>query len=223
MPASQVLVGAPTPTSNPSGQLATQLGGKQADGIVSKLHGDFYTQNVNGNVYYGSNAAGGAVYSIFSNTSYTGLLLWNPQGSGKNLSIIRASIGVTASAATAIAGFGYSWIINAGAGIATGAPLSAFGAITATRGSCVLGATGQGASVALVGTSATLTTAFGWGRSANFTAATGAITTQVAVTQLSEDFLGTMIVPPGVILALTTSVLTGFTATGSFLWEECPL
>lgn len=218
MPASQLQVAAPGAAA-PVG-LVTQMGGKQGDGIVSKLHGDFYTQNDYGNVYYGSNAAAGAVFSIFSNTSFTGLLLWNPQGSGKKLSVIKASLGLAAQASTALASFGYCWINNAGASIATGAPLSAFGAITATRGNGQCGPTGQGSSVALVGTSATLTTAFAWGRAADFSAGTGAITTQIAVTQLSELMHGTMIVYPGTILALTSDILSGVTGVGQFIWEE---
>src|SRR5947207_3285507 len=98
MPASQVLVQAPSATSNASGTLAIQLGGRQADGIVSELHGKYYTQNVNGNLYFGANAAAGAAFSIFSNTTFVGLILWNPQGSGKNLSIVKSLLALDTQA-----------------------------------------------------------------------------------------------------------------------------
>lgn len=220
MPATQVLVGAPGAAA-PVG-LVTQMGGKQGDGIYSKLHGDFYTQNDYGNVYYGANAAAGAAYTIFSNASFVGLVLWNPQGSGKKLSVIRAGAALDTQASTATAGFGYTWLINAGSGLATAAPFSAFGSITATRGSCTLGAAGQGASVALLGSTATLTTAFANWRPANFSVSTGAITVGLGLTALSEDMLGTMIVPPGVAVALTTNILSGWTVSGYFIWEEIP-
>lgn len=221
MPATQVLVGAPG-TPAPVG-LVTQMGGKQGDGIYSKLHGDFYTQNDYGNVYYGANAAAGAAFSIFSNTTFVGLILWNPTGSLKKLSVITAGVALDTQASTAAAGFGYTWLINAGAGIATGAPFSAFTAITATRGSCVLGSAGQGNSAALLGSGGTLTTAFANWRPANFSVSTGAITTFGAVGAMSEDLKGTMIVPPGVAMALTTNILSGWTASGYLVWEEIPI
>jgi len=223
MPASQVLVGAPSNVSNPDGALVTQLGGKQGDGIVSELHGKYYTQNYRGNLYYGANAAAGAAFTIFSNASYVGLLLWNPQGSGKNLSLVRAGIAFDTQASTAMAGWGYAWIINAGSGLATAAPISAFTAITATRGSCILGATGQGASVALLGSAATLTTAFANWRPANFSTSTGAITVAFSASQMSEELDGTLIVPPGVAMGLTSNILSGVTASGYMIWEEIPL
>ncbi len=40
---------------------------------------------------------------------------------------------------------------------------------------------------------------------------------------LYEEFDGTMIVPPGVALFLTSNILGGITGTGGFLWEETPL
>lgn len=218
-----VAVGPPATTSLATGATPTMLGGKQADGIVSELHGKYYTQNSWGNLFYGANAAAGAAFTIFSNATFVGLILWNPQGSGKNLSIVRASLALDTQASTAMAGWGYTWLINAGSGIATGAPFSAFTAITATRGSCTLGATGQGASVALLGSGATLTTAFANWRPANFSTSTGAITVAIAASQMSEELDGTMIVPPGVAVALTSNILSGFTASGGFIWEEVPV
>lgn len=223
MPASQVAVGAPSATSFASGSLPTQLGGKQADGIVSELHGKYYTQNVNGNLFYASNAAAGAAFTIFSNASFVGLAIWNPQGSGKNLSIAKVYLGLDSQASTAMGAFGYSWLVNAGSGLATAAPVSAFTAITATRGSCICGAAGAGASVALVGSAATLTTAMTWGRPASFSGSTGAITTNIGMAGLVDDVDGTMIVPPGVFWTLTSSILTGYTAVGGVIWEEVPL
>ena len=223
MPASQVIVSAPSGTSNADGNLVTQLGGKQGEGVVTELHGKYYTQNYRSLLYYGSNAAAGAAFSIFSNTTFAGLALWNPQGSGKNLVIAKVYLGLDTTASTAMGAFGYSWLINAGAGVATAAPLSAFTAITATRGSGICGAPGQGSSVALVGSAATLTTAMTWGRPAAFSTSTGAITTQIAIGSLVDDVDGTMIVPPGVFWTLTTSILTGITGVGTVIWYEAPL
>lgn len=223
MPLSQVSVGAPSNTSLPASATPGMLGGKAGEGIVAELHGKYYTQAYNGNLYYASNAGAGATFSIFTNASFTGLALWNPQGSGKNLSIVKTYLGLNGAAATAEGSFGYAWLNNAGSGLATAAPLSAFTAITATRGSAICGLAGQGSSVALAGSAATLTTAMTWGRAAPFSSSTGAITTQIAIGGLVDDVDGTMIVPPGCFWTLTTAIATGGTFVGTVIWEEIPL
>ncbi len=229
MPLTQIEVGAPSAASIADNQVTGVLGGKQGDMITSQLHGKYYTQASRGNVYYGSTAAAGLVNTIFSAITaptFIGLLLWNPTGSNRNLSLIRASVGISAVGATAQSAWGYAWL-NVGANVYTGAapgPISAFTAITATRGSAICGVAGQGSSVALLGSAATFTTpGLPWGRSASFSTATGAITTQIAPSMLFEDFDGSMIVPPGYIFALTSAILSGITATSSLIWEETPL
>lgn len=222
MPLAQVQVGAPSATSIGDGQTPAQLGGKQGDGIVSGLHGKYYTQNQRGNVFYSGTAVGGEAFTIFSNASFVGHLLWNPQGSGKNISLIRCNVTPNANAATAAAGWGYAWINNAGSAVATAAVVSVFTAVTTTRGGGICGVTGQGSSVALVGRAATFTTALLWGRAAAFGTSTGAVTTQLSYS-MSEDFDGMCIIPPGTIFALTSSILSGITASATFVWEEVPL
>ena len=224
MPVQFGTVNPPSTTSIPATTNAPLLQGQQGDGIVSELHGKYYTQNKYGNLYYASTAAAGVTVSIFSNTSYTGMFVWNPQGSGRNLSIVRTMIGCNAAAATAEAGFGYAWLINAGASLGTAAPISGTTPITATRGSCNVGvAAGQGTSVALVGSAATLTTAMPWGRFSGFSSSTGAITTQIALGPFIENFDGDMIVAPGVFWTMTSSIASGGTFGLSAVWEELPL
>lgn len=226
MPLSQIEVGPPSATSLGDNQVTGVLGGKQGDMIVSQLHGKYYTQAVRGNVYYASTAAAGLANTIFSATSaptFVGLLVWNPQGSGKNLSMIKANVGISAVAATAQSAWGYAWVNNAGSGVATAGVVSSFTGITATRGPAICSLGGQGASVALAGSAATFTTALAWGRSASFSSSTGAITTQTVPAMMSEDFDGMMIVPPGTIFALTSAILSGITAVSTLFWEETPV
>lgn len=219
----QGIVSDPTIQKNQSGSTVSAVMGPSGDVLVSELHGKYYNANVNGGLYYASNAAAGAAFTIFSNASYVGLALFNPAGSGKNLSIVRAMIGVNANASTAASGWGYSWLTNAGAAmVGTAAPISASTAITATRGKCVVGSTGKIDSVVEAVSAATLSTAMTWGRAAAFGTLTGAITTQVGVT-LVEDLDGTLIVPPGTLFALTSAVLSGITACGTLLWTENPI
>lgn len=220
MPLMQVQVGAPAAASLPDGANPGVLGGRQGEAIVSQLHGRSYTQASRGNLFYASNAAAGAAFSIFSNATYVGLGIWN-QNPLKNLSIVRANLGFDAQASTAASGWGYAWV-NAGYALGTAAPLSAVTAITATRGSCLLGSAGQNNSSAIAFSGATLTTALTWGRCATFSTSTGAITVQMGI-QLSEDFDGTMIVPPGFAFFMTSAILTGVTGVGTLIWEEVPV
>lgn len=213
-------VAAPSATSAPDNTNTNLLQGKQSELIQAKLHGDAYTQSYRGNVFWGSAAATGIVTTIFSNTTYVGLLLWNPQGSGKNLVPIRAIQG-RILAATTVAAWGHSYLANAGAGLGTA--VSAFTAITATRGMANNpGVTGQGSSVALLGGGATLGTAFAWGRSNGFSEGTN--TTAVVDQVLVEDFGGNLIIPPGTVFApFAASAAQGGTWLPSIVWEETPL
>src|SRR5882672_696976 len=103
-------VGAPSNVSAADGSNLPALQGQQGEIITSELHGKYYTQNKRGNVFYASTAGAGVTVSIFSNASFTGLAVWNPQGSGKNLSMIRSVVGCNGAAATAEAGLGYAWL-----------------------------------------------------------------------------------------------------------------
>lgn len=222
MPVIQGLVNSPSNSSAADGSNNPILQGKQNEAIVAELHGPAYTQTYRQNTYWASVGAPGVAFTIFSNTSFIGAILWNPQGSGKNVVPIKVNVGVNANAATAASAWGYSFLTNAGAGIATGAPFSAFTDITATRGSNFVGVPGVGNSVVRFATTATLTTAFAWGRVAAFGTATGAVTVQIA-DNMTEDFGGNLVVPPGTAVALTTAILSGITATASWIWEETPI
>ena len=198
------------------------LQGKQAEVMSSKLHGDAYTQNYRGNIFWGSTDQSGLAQSIFSNTTYVGLLLWNPQGSNKNVVPIRATNG-RILATTTVCIFGHAYLRNAGSGVATAAPMTSFTAITATRGqSNNPGMAGQGNSVALLGSGAALTTGRVWGRANGFAAGTEA--TAVVQPPMVEEFNGNVIIPPGTMMAVfaASSAQIGTYCTG-VVWEELPL
>ena len=115
--------------------------------------------------------------------------------------------------------------LNAGAGVATAAPLSAFTAITATRGPAVINSTGQGSSICLLGGGATFTSAPLFMRGNGMSVGTAAITVPAQQPVMREDFDGTIIIPPGTVFIIGTTVAaSGQTATAvSALWEETPL
>jgi hypothetical protein len=217
-------VAAPSTTSAADGTNLPLLQGKQGEGIVAEIHGRHYTQNYRGNLFFASTAATGVTISIFSNASYTGLALWNPQGSGKNLSVIRTLWAQTTVATTA-AGQGYAWLNNAGASLGTAAPISALSTTGVIRGTGQCSVPGIGASVvqnAVI--SATLTTAMTWGRFSGGAIGTGATTVQASLGVVADVFDGDMIIPPGTFWAMTSSAASASTAWGlSAVWEELPL
>jgi hypothetical protein len=213
----------PATANYPFGSQPVQSSGRAGEGIVNELDGRHYLNTYNGAVYYASNAAAGAAFTIFSNTTFVGLALINPFGSGKNLVPIRASLGMDSNAATAASAWGYCWQNGlSGQTVGTAAPITAATAITATRGSGICGPAGKGNSVADAYSSVTLTTALTWGRNANFGTGTGAITVAWGV-MLYEDFDGTVIVPPGTLFVLTSAILSGITGVGTLIWAEKPV
>lgn len=222
MPLMQGTTQAPALSSYQDGATPGVLMGRQGDMMVSELHGKYYTQASRGNCYYASTAAAGIANSIFSNTTFIGLMLLNPMGSGKNLSLIRACVGLNAASATAASAYGYCWASNVNTPLSTA--YTAFGSFTTTRGSCLLGPVGQGNSVVITATTATIAAAsvFTWGRSANFASGTGAITTVLGTTMF-EDFDGQMVVPPGTLFTLTSAILNGGTNPSTLIWSELPL
>ncbi len=93
MAINQVQVGAPSSSSNADGATPYQLGGKAAEGIVAELHGKWYTAAYRGRVFHGASAAAGVTLARDSTTSTT-FLLANPLGSGVNVELISADLGM---------------------------------------------------------------------------------------------------------------------------------
>jgi hypothetical protein len=71
-------------------QLA-QRGGKAGDTLISEFHGRYYEQVARGNVFIAASQAV-ATTTVGLATTYTGLSLANPVGSGKTVSILIASV-----------------------------------------------------------------------------------------------------------------------------------
>lgn len=217
-------VGAPSSTSAPDGTNLPILQGKQGELLASEVHGKYYTQNYRNNVYYAANAAAGGTVAVFSATSFTGLGLWNLAGSGKNLVLIRATLALSTAAGTGTT-FGYVYQQNVGSALGTAAPISATTPITATRGPAVLGplVAGQGASVALAVSAATLTTASTLFIPTGLGTGTGAITVPSTTLGVNEYFDGSLIIAPGTFFGFALAVASTNTSNCSFLWEETPL
>jgi hypothetical protein len=217
-------VGAPSNISAGDGVSLPLLQGKQAEAVVTELHGKYYTQTYRGNLYWAATAFAGVTLTIATGTSPT-FVIWNPQGSGKNCVLANIIITPTTAMTTA-SGYGYAWLINTGSALGTAAPFSAFTQITATRGSGNLGQpAGQNSSVVLVASAATLTTGGTAMRGNGGSAGTLAITGPATQPIIREDFDGTIMLPPGSAFIVGTTIATsGQTATNvAATWYETPL
>lgn len=65
--------------------------GKGGERVMTPLHGSYYEQSSRGNTFFGTSASTG-IALIVPATTGGHPTLWNPLGSGKNLSIIRLEL-----------------------------------------------------------------------------------------------------------------------------------
>lgn len=177
-------------------------GGRQGDQIMSELHGRYYEQTFRENMFSVCNQAA-VTTSTSLNTTFTGLAVANPAGSGFNLVISKftcsqfavgaaASVGVSVGAGAAAGSLtirnrkfgGRSSVATASAGATIAAPI-----LIATAGS--------------VGSLATT----GYG----------------LMPSVFVDFEGGLIIQPGFFVASDTSIATTTALIFSFCWEEVPI
>jgi hypothetical protein len=185
--------------------------GKLGEQIMSELHGRYYESCYRRAQFNAANQAG-QVTTVGLATTYTGLVLSNPIGSGINL--VLEKVGVAFPVAVA-AGLVYGLMVGYNSGTA----------VTHTTPSTTLRSNfvGVGAApVGLVDTVATLPTAptvshvFG-------AIGTAAITAPMTLPTCFYDLEGSVILPPGAYAAIYTSAASGAAGMfGSFTWEEVP-
>lgn len=181
---------------------ATARMGRGGDLIVSKLHGDMYENTLRGNVFSVANQA--AVTTTASlQTTFTGLAIANPAGSGYNLVMRRFRAAQFAVGAAAVVG------VAVGAGAAAGSLTirnrkwaGAASIATASAGATIaapilLDVAGSCGSVA--------TTGYG------------------LLPAVGIDFNGDLIIPPGYFIASDTSIATTSALIFTFVWEEAPI
>jgi hypothetical protein len=197
--------------------------------LASELHGRFYVQNYTGNLY----STGFGVTALSANTitltaTTTPILgVWNPATSTVNLVMLQAALQVFINTLTTPVGAGgFVWASSIGnAAISTGsAPFNR--KIMQASGSSAKAFPGG---VALTGLTNNLVIFDG----ADFTNPTGqtygtitAPTTGTTLTSFGgvQNFDGSLIVPPGGVLALlNTTATTTMSVTGRLLWEEVAL
>jgi hypothetical protein len=202
--------------------------GRLSDVIVSELHGKFYEQNYNNNLFTAVGVSNTAL--VAANAIATGLTataqpvigIYNPAGSQVNLSIIKAYLTVSAIANTAVAPGGFMWCVSS----SNAAPLT-LGSIPYNCKTLVQGGSSAktfSVSQALTGLSNPLVAI----RASEITTALNAAGAATAVSipqgQSVEYLDGAFIVPPGGVLALMNQVSTvTMSVSTGLLWEEVAL
>lgn len=184
------------------GSEAPLRAGKTGEAVITNLHGRYFEQTYRGNMFSAANQAAQAV-SVALATTYTGLMLYNPIGSGKILvpNLVKFSLSV---APAAIASIG---LIS---GVQTAAPT---GLTALTVRSTQIGNASTGSGVAY--SAATISTPV-WLQQLvdGFTAAALPAPSPVV------DLQGAYEILPGGFIAI--GALTAVTGLGSITWEEVP-
>ena len=198
--------------------------------VVQELHGRLYESNYRGAVY-----SGGMGLTSISNATFTvggiGATttpvsgVFNPSTSGVNLVILKATLTVTVTAATATGPGGFVWAMSVGnLAVSTGnVPLNRKTLVQA--GSSAKDMT----NVALTGITNNVVVRFAsalnGGLIKNISSVETAVGQNIGVTASPlEEFDGTLIVPPGGVLALlATTTPVGHSAASGIVWEEVPV
>jgi len=178
---------------------------RQGASVVTEAHGEYNEATVRDNVFIAATQAEDT-WTVALAAAYTGLIVSNPAGSNKNLSILKAGMNIT-TAPVGIASIHLAGGYAAG-GIVT---YNAIAFYNMKLGSAAASVANVGDTATLVGTPIYLYPLIG-----GFTAA--ALFAQPAAL---TDIGGSIVVPPGAyvcIVALTVAL--GF---GCIVWEEIPI
>jgi hypothetical protein len=177
---------------------------------------DILQQALRARTYFGSVAGGaGTTVPIYNSTSPT-FALWNPLGSNRLIVPVQFTMGVEATGTPAIATFGFSQLINAGANYGTAAPIAAW-----TDGVVYNGRVGRtGGNVGRTGVATTtLTAAATFFYGLGFSQATTALA--AGLVSLQHLFNDAMILEPGTAIHLVGNPAAPVEAvTPTITWYE---
>lgn len=216
MPIMYGQVGAPSNNSINDTTTAPWLFGKAAEGIVAELHGAYYTEAYRSNVYWARTAVGGTIIPLQVASMASTFTFLNPTGSGKNMELI-----------TYAAAFESSIMVVSDASLffqtiggAVTAP-TVVAAITATRGSTILGTSGS--SVVTAYSAATLVGAITAGPILFGPTQTQSVIGSAGPSLFRYDFRGELIVPPGTIITVAGNAAQTSAASQILYWAEIPI
>jgi hypothetical protein len=221
------------PSKAANGVSSPLRGGTLGDGIFSELHGRFYEQNYQGNLFSigcmpattSAPTALSASTILLTSSAQPIVGVWNPFSSTVNLVILQATLVDVINAATSVAPGSFVWAASV-ANSALSAGLAPFNRKTLTNN----GSQAKGFSLSTASLLTGLTNNLVIFDAADFNVASGLLTTTVAASTPTpsvsgeQNFDGSIIVPPGGVLALLNTVSsTTHSVTARLLWEEVSL
>ena len=205
--------------------------GQLGDVIVSELHGRFYEQTYRGAVFSGGIASLTSISNATFTSATTGatatpiLGLHNPTGSTVNCVVLQATLAITLTALQATGAGPYVWMTSPNTATLSAGVSTPFNRKTLTPfGSQAQYFNGG----ALTGFSGTLAARFGssLGGGAHYNASLlgTAVGFMPPLQGFTENLDGSIIVPPGYVLALmATTTPVAHSAVSNIMWEEVPL
>lgn len=212
----------------PSGTFKPLTAGISGAQRILDAHGRFFDPAIAGRIYH----AGGTIVGINNATftvATTGATatpvvgLWNPSSNNKYAAVLQAQLATIMTALQATGPGGYVWMVSLGnAALTLGA--AGFNAATLLANStCKAFATGT-ALTGMVGTLVTLRGAgLGGGSSYNAALLGTAAGFQTQQVTSVENIDGSIIVPPGGVLALmATGTPVAHSVVPGLTWEETP-
>lgn len=206
--------------------------GNQNDLIVSQLHGSRYEQALRGNLYsiscFPATTAAptplSAATLLLGATAQPIVGVWNPPNSGKNLVILESMLTDVINNATSVAPGSFVWASSVG-NLALTAGLA-----PVNRKMGAVASVAKGFSLSTASLLTGLTTNLVIFEGAEFPVASGLATTTVAASTPTPGVVGvqyqdgSLIVPPGGVLALLNTVSSvTHSVTARLLWEEVPV
>lgn len=169
-----------------------------------------------GQCFFGSTTQGGVTLPAEDATAQT-FVLWNPAGSNVNLVLNKLAMGQADATTPAITGIGLSFLMNAGAAIGTGAPVSAF---TATAPINARIGNGPSSKARFSLSATTIATGFLMSLGLSQDSVTPGTGLDTAV----YDFGGCVILPPSTLIALCGApAAPGQDFTATIHWAEVPV
>lgn len=220
------VAGQPGPINQSAGNPAIRMG-NNGDVIVSELHGRFYEQVYRGNVFsIGCQLTALSAATVLLTASSQPIVgVWNPTTSTVNLAILQASLVAAINNVTSVAPGAYVWASSVG-NTALSAGLSPFNRKTLAS----VGSQAKAFSLSTASLLTGLTNNVVVFDAAEFNTASALLTTTVAAATPTpsvsgvQNFDGSLIVPPGGVLALLNTISsTTHSVAGRLMWEEVPL
>ena len=198
------------PQTNVDGSVGIARSDRTGASVVTEAHGKYAEASVRKRLFFSYCAARATSLPA---TSQIGNIVWNPPGSGVNLSMLLWTSQIQVTSATTL-------------GITIGYSAQATTPTTATvadaSGSCYLDAASPSSGKAkayAIGTIAVAPTPV-----MNLHHVTAAIAT-TGVDQMHGDFEGLFTIPPGYVVALSaiTAAVAASGMTSTLTWEEIPV